>query len=421
MKSTSPTARVLGASLAGTAIEFYDFFIYATAASLVFGSLFFPASSPTAGLMLSYATFSVAFIARPLGAFVFGHFGDRVGRKSTLVASLLLMGGSTVLIGVLPTYEAIGVFAPLLLCILRFGQGFGLGGEWGGAALLAVENAPPNYRARYGMFPQLGAPLGFIAANGLFLLIGALVSADQFLSWAWRVPFIASAALLVVGLWVRLKISETPEFVAALKASPPERVPLGVLLQSHIGATVCGIFSTVTAMAIFYLTTVFSLGYGVGTLGYSRQAFLSVLLLSIPFLAIGIVVAGYLADHRGSRTVMIGGCAAAAVLGFFVGPMLGSGSIVTVWAFLALAFFIMGLCYGPLGAWLPRLFPPHVRYTGASITFSVGALIGGGVSPIAMQALAQTGELNRVGWLLTVAGILGLVAVLSRKPEDVNR
>ncbi len=415
MTSGTSTARILGASLAGTAIEFYDFFIYATAASLVFGALFFPQSSPTAGLMLSYATFSVAFIARPLGAFVFGHFGDRIGRKSTLVASLLLMGGSTVLIGVLPTYEAIGVFAPLLLCILRFGQGLGLGGEWGGAALLAVENAPPKYRARYGMFPQLGAPLGFVTANGLFLLLGAVVSTEQFMSWAWRVPFIASAALLIVGLWVRLTISETPEFIAALKASPPERVPLGVLLRSHIGATLGGIFSTVAAFAIFYLTTVFSLGYGVGTLGYSRQQFLGVLLLSIPFLAVGIIAAGYLSDRRNPREVLIGGSAAAALLGFCVGPMLGSGSLTIVWAFLSLSFAIMGLCYGPLGAWLPRLFPPQVRYTGASVTFSVGALIGGGVSPIAAQWLAQTGDLSRVGWLLTAAAVLSLVAVLVNK------
>ena len=207
--------RVLAASLIGTAVEFYDFYIYATAASLVFGPLFFPATSPAAQLMAAYGSLALAFFARPLGAAVFGHYGDRIGRKATLVTSLMLMGGSTLAIGFLPTYQAIGWWAPMILCILRFGQGFGLGGEWGGAALLAVENAPPGWRARFGMFPQLGAPVGFLAANGLFLILGVFLTDKDFFAWGWRLPFLGSAVLVFLGLWVRLKLSETPEFAAA--------------------------------------------------------------------------------------------------------------------------------------------------------------------------------------------------------------
>src|SRR6188768_2284736 len=208
--------RVLLASLVGTSVEFYDFYIYATAAALVFGPLFFPASEPSMQLLASYASLGVAFVARPLGAWAFGHYGDRIGRKSTLVASLLLMGGSTLLIAFLPTYATAGWFAPLLLCILRFGQGFGLGGEWGGAALLAVENAPPGWRGRFGVVPQLGAPVGFLAANGFFLLLGLMLTPQQFLEWGWRLPFLASALLVALGLWVRLKLTETPAFASAV-------------------------------------------------------------------------------------------------------------------------------------------------------------------------------------------------------------
>ena len=265
MSDTTPPAshrRILAASLLGTAVEFYDFYIYATAASLVFGKLFFPQASASAQLMSAYATFALAFFARPLGAAVFGHFGDRLGRKSTLVASLMLMGGSTLAIAFLPTYAQAGWVAPFLLCVLRFGQGFGLGGEWGGAALLAVENAPPGWRARFGMFPQLGAPVGFIAANGLFLLLGVLLTPEQFLAWGWRIPFLLSIVLVGVGLWVRLKLTETPAFAAALKEAPPAKAPLGELLRDFPLQTLAGTFAVVCCFAIFYLTTAFALGYG---------------------------------------------------------------------------------------------------------------------------------------------------------------
>ncbi len=406
------TGRVLAASLVGTAVEFYDFYVYATAASLVFGPLFFPRSSESAQLLASYSSFALAFIARPLGAAVFGHFGDRIGRKSTLVASLLIMGSSTTLIGLLPTYEMVGWLAPLCLCLLRFGQGFGLGGEWGGAALLAVENAPEGWRARFGMFPQLGAPVGFILANGLFLVLGAVLTPTQFTSWGWRLPFLASAALVGVGLWVRLKLSETPAFAAAMAEAAPLDVPLADVVRQYPRETIAGTFAVVACFALFYLATAFALGYGTGTLHYPRSTFLGVLLAAIVSLAVGIVIAGVWSDRTSPRRVLVCGCVAALVVAGLLAPMLGSGSLVTIWLFLSLALFTMGFVYGPLGAYLPELYPARVRYTGASLAFNVGGILGGGLAPLLAQTLAERGGLGLVGVYLGAAATLSLLALL---------
>jgi len=407
------TRRVLGASLVGTAVEFYDFYIYATAASLVLGPLFFPSVSAAAQLLSAYATFAVAFFARPVGAAFFGHFGDRIGRKSTLVASLMTMGGSTVLIGVLPTYGQVGWWAPALLCLLRFGQGFGLGGEWGGAALLAVENAPPGWRARFGMFPQLGAPVGFIAANGLFLLLGLLLTPEQFRAFGWRIPFILSAILVAVGLWVRLKLTETPAFRAALEAEPPHPAPLGEVLTRHPLATLGGTFTVVACFAIFYLTTAFALGYGVGTLKYGREGFLGLQLGAILFMAAGILVAGWWSDKTSPRRVLMAGCIGTAAAGFAMPALFVAGQPVLVFAFLALALFLMGLVYGPLGAFLPSLFPTRVRYSGASIAFNVGGILGGGLTPFIAVALAARGGLAPVGLYLSGAALVSFAALFA--------
>jgi MFS family permease len=414
MAETTQTAshrRILAASLVGTAVEFYDFYIYATAASLVFGKLFFPAASSSAQLMSAYATFALAFFARPMGAAVFGHFGDRIGRKSTLVASLLLMGGSTVAIAFLPTYAQAGWIAPFLLCVLRFGQGFGLGGEWGGAALLAVENAPPGWRARYGMFPQLGAPVGFIGANGLFLLLGLGLTPEQFEAWGWRIPFLLSVVLVGVGLWVRLKITETPAFVEALKEAPPSHAPIAELLKRHPLETIAGTFAVVACFAIFYITTAFALGYGTTELGYTRQTFLGVQLGAIGFMAAGIIWAGWWADKSNPRRVLMAGCIATVAGGALLGPMMEAGSLVLIWGYLSLALVMMGLVYGPLGAFLPGLFPARVRYTGASLAFNIGGIIGGGLTPMAAQALADQGGLAPVGGYLAAAAAVSLVAL----------
>lgn len=403
--------RILTASLAGTAIEFYDFYIYATAASLVFGPLFFPASSPSAQLLAAYASFGIAFFARPVGAIAFGHFGDRIGRKSTLVASLLLMGGSTFLIAFLPTYTMAGWLAPFLLCVLRFGQGFGLGGEWGGAALLAVENAPPGWRARFGMAPQLGAPIGFILANGLFLLLGLALSEEQFLNWGWRVPFVLSAALVAVGLWVRLRIGETPAFQ---EVERPAAVPLAEVVRTHPGALIAGTFAAIACFAFFYIATAFALGYGTTTLKIAREDFLQLQLVAILFLAAGILTSGWWADAKSPRFVLAAGCLIGVPTGLLLGPLMGGGQ-GTILLFLSLALFVMGLLYGPLGAWLPSLFPARVRYTGVSIAFNMGGIFGGALTPFAAQALADKGGLFWVGAYLALAAAVSLTGLLWTK------
>jgi metabolite-proton symporter len=409
--------RILTASLVGTAVEFYDFYIYATAASLVFGPLFFPSDNPSAQLLAAYASFAVAFIARPIGALVFGHFGDRIGRKSTLVASLLVMGGSTLAIAFLPTHASVGTLAPILLCLLRFGQGFGLGGEWGGAALLAVENAPPGWRGRFGIFPQLGAPVGFIAANGLFLLLGLWLSNGEFTAWGWRLPFLFSAVLVGVGLWVRLKLTETPAFAAMAAHGPPPSVPIAELMRDHWRATLGGTLGVIACFALFYLSTAFALGYGTTTLGYARETFLGVQLFAILFLAAGILLSGWLSDRFDPRRVLIGGGLAAIVVGLLLAPLMGSGSLLLVGVFLSLALFVMGFVYGPLGAWLPGLFPARVRYTGASMAFNLGGILGGGLAPIVAQKLADAGGLGWVGGYLAAAAAASLVGVIAlRRP-----
>lgn len=405
--------RILTAALVGTAVEFYDFYIYATAAALVFGPLFFPSTSDTAQLLSAYASFGLAFVARPVGAAAFGHFGDRIGRKSTLVASLMLMGGSTLLIAFLPTYQQIGWWAPLLLCILRFGQGFGLGGEWGGAALLAVENAPEGWRGRFGTAPQMGAPIGFIAANGLFLLLGVFLTPEQFRDWGWRLPFLASALLVGLGLWVRLKVSETPAFERVLEEGPPPSVPLGEMARHHAGAVLRGTLAVVACFAIFYIATAFALGYGTTRLGHAKQAFLGVQLVAILFMAAGILIAGWWSDRSTPRRVLMWGCAGTIVAGALLAPLM-AGPLLYAGLFLSLALFVMGFVYGPVGAWLPDQFPARVRYTGASIAFNVGGVIGGALTPFAAQALSAQG-LGWVGAYLAAAGVLSLVGLAASR------
>ncbi len=416
--SAPSNRRILFASLVGTSVEFYDFYIYATAAALVFGPLFFPSSDPGMEMLLSYASLGTAFIARPVGAWVFGHYGDRIGRKSTLVASLMMMGGSTLLIAFLPTYATAGIWAPILLNILRFGQGFGLGGEWGGAALLAVENAPPGRRGRYGMVPQLGAPVGFIAANGLFLILGTMMTTDQFFAWGWRIPFLLSIILVGVGLWVRLKITETPAFAAVLEEGPPPAVPMGELLRDHWKVTVGATFGVIACFAVYYLSTAFALGYATKTLGIDRQVFLSMQIGAIMFMALGICLAGLWSDRIGAGRVLIYGTMAAIVTGLLLAPALESGSLAIIFIGLSVALFVMGFVYGPLGAWLPSLFPTRVRYTGVSMTFNVAGIVGGGLTPVAAQALSDYGGLIWVGVYLAAASSISLVALLALGARD---
>jgi len=413
-------SRILTASLVGTTVEFYDFYIFATATALVFGPLFFPAATPMVQSISAFMVFGLAFLARPLGAVVFGHFGDRVGRKSTLVASLLLMGGSTLAIGFLPTYAffepfGCGWLAPLLLCVLRFGQGFGLGGEWGGAALLATENAPPGWESRFGSAPQFGAPLGFLAANGLFLALGVLLGKDQFIAWGWRIPFLVSAVLVALGLWVRTRLSETPAYRAALEQAPPPSVPIARLFAHHAGAVLAGSAGVVLAFTIFYLATAYALAQGTGVLGYDREQFLGVQLAANLFLALGILVSAVLSDRKSPRWMMIVAAVAAIFVGLLFGAGLNSGSLLLVFATMAGAQFVMGLTYGPVGSWLPTLFPVTVRYSGISVAFNVGGIIGGAVMPIVAKMMAEAGHGLLVGGLIALAGLLSLIGVVLSK------
>ena len=411
-------ARILTAALVGTAVEFYDFYIYATAAALVFGPLFFPSSSATAQTMFAFMSFGVAFLARPIGAVAFGHFGDRVGRKATLVASLLLMGGSTLAIAFLPTYAMVGWIAPALLCIMRFGQGFGLGGEWGGAALLAVENAPKGWEARFGAAPQLGAPVGFLAANGLFLILGAVLSDADFAAWGWRIPFLASAVLVGVGLWVRLRIGETAAFREAVAHEAPVPVPFARLISRHGGAVLAGSAGVVACFAIFYLATAFALAQGAGPLGYAREEFLGVQLCANVFLALGILAAAVHADRTSPRRTLILGALLAVVIGTLFGGGLASGSLLVVFLTLAVSLFVMGLCYGPLGAWLPTLYPPLVRYSGISVAFNAGGIVGGALTPLVAQAMAGAGQVHFVGLLISAAGTLTLAGIAAARAHQ---
>jgi metabolite-proton symporter len=413
-------ARILIASLAGTTIEFFDFYIYATAAVLVFPKLFFPSSDATAATLQSLATFALAFFARPVGSVFFGHFGDRIGRKTTLVAALLTMGVSTVLIGFLPTYASIGMAAPLLLALCRLGQGLGLGGEWGGAVLLATENAPPGKRAWYGMFPQLGAPLGFLCSGGMFLLLSLFLSNDQFLSFGWRLPFMASSALVLVGLYVRLKITETPAFLLAITQRERVDIPVLTVFSKHSRALILGTLIAVATFVLFYLLTVFCLSWGTTHLGYNRNQFLVIQLAGVLFFAVTIPCSAILADRIGRRATLISVSLGIVVFGFFLGPLFSAGSW-GVLATLILGFSLMGMTYGPLGTLLSELYPTAVRYTGSSVSFNMAGIVGASLAPYIATTLAVRYGLGAVGYYLSAAALISLIAVaLSRVPPHVE-
>jgi len=406
------TRRVLFASLAGTTIEFFDFYIYATAAVLVFPKLFFPAGDPASATLQSLATFALAFFARPIGSAVFGHFGDRIGRKATLVAALLTMGISTVVIGLLPTYASIGVFAPLLLALCRFGQGLGLGGEWGGAVLLAIENAPPGKRAWYGMFPQLGAPIGFLCSSGVFLVLTEWLDDAQFFAFGWRIPFLLSALLVAVGLYVRLKLTETPAFLRAIENDERVRVPMFSVFARHARVLVLGMFAALATFVLFYLMTVFSLSWGTSALGYARKDFLELQMIGVLLFAVGIPLSAVAADRRGARAVLIAATIAILAFGVLFEPLFAAGNVTRVLVFLALGLFLMGLTYGPLGTALAELFPTAVRYTGASLAFNLAGIVGASLAPYIATWLATHYGLRYVGYYLSVAAILTLMALL---------
>lgn len=412
-------AQVLFASLIGTTVEFFDFYIYATAAVIVFPKLFFPASDATAATLASLATFAIAFIARPIGSAVFGHFGDRIGRKATLVLALSTMGLSTFAIGVLPTYRVAGVVASLLLALCRFGQGIGLGGEWGGAVLLATENAPPGKRAWYGMFPQLGAPIGFFFSSSIFLALSARLSPAQFLSFGWRLPFLASGLLVLLGLYVRLTITETPVFAAAMERREAVRVPIFSVVKSHFGVLVAGTFVCLATFVLFYLMIVFTLSWAVSALHYSKNEFLRMQLIGVAFFALMIPLAAAIAE-RGRKPFMIAVSVGIVIYGFFFARMFQAGHTGAT-AMLIVGLSLMGLTYGPLGTVLSELFPTAVRYTGSSFAFSIAGVLGASFTPYIAAKLAARYGLQYVGYYLSAAAVLtivGLSAIRETKNEN---
>src|SRR5690606_24509873 len=363
-------------------------------------------------MLASFATFSIAFFARPVGAVVFGHFGDRVGRKATLVAALMTMGLSTIAIGLLPTWHSVGVIAPLLLALCRFGQGLGLGGEWGGAVLLATENAPPGKKAWFGMFPQLGAPIGFILSTLSFIVLGQLMNEGQFMAWGWRIPFIASALLVIVGLWMRLKITETPEFKRAIDRAERVQAPALTLVAHHKFALLTGTLAGLATFVLFYLMTVFARGWGTPAMGYTREQFLPIQLLGVCFFGLFIPLAALAADRWGQGRTLLATTVAIALFGLILAPLFGSGGMVGVIAFFIIGFSLMGCTYGPLGAALARPFPTAVRYTGASMTFNLAGILGASLAPYAATWLAGHYGLQAVGAYLTVAALLTALALI---------
>jgi len=413
--TTNPVRRILVASLTGTTIEFFDFYIYATAAVLVFPKLFFPAADPTSSTLQSLATFALAFFARPLGAALFGHFGDRKGRKATLVAALMTMGPSTVAIGLLPGYQTIGIMAPILLCLFRFCQGLGLGGEWGGAVLLAIENAPQGKKAWYGMFPQLGAPIGLLFSTGIFFILERVMKNQQFLDFGWRIPFIASALLVFVGLYVRLKITETPDFVNIIEKNERVKVPVKDVFVKHPKALILGTLASVTTFLLFYLMNVFTLSWGTSALQYSKASFLVAQMISVLFFGICIPISSIIADRYGRANMLIIATALIFLFGLIFSPLFSNGNWVITTIFLSLGMALMGLTYGPLGTALAGIFPAAVRYTGASLAFTLAGILGASLTPAIATKLATLYGLNYVGYYLSFAAAITFLALVTAR------
>ena len=442
----TPRRRIIMASLIGTTIEFYDFYIYATAAVSVFPILFFITEDDGAALLASMATFGAAFVARPLGAVLFGHLGDTIGRKATLVGALLTMGIATFLIGLLPTIYQIGLWAPAMLTVFRFCQGLGLGGEWSGAALLASETAKPGKRAQAAMWPQLGAPFGFILANGLFLILAWAYSydsnairalaaedidaalADPFLVWGWRFPFLLSIVMVGVGLYVRLRIEETPVFAKALENKEKAKVPVGEVFRKNWREIILGTFIMLATYGLFYLMTTWILSYAIaapgedGTegLGYNYMDFLVLQIVAIVFFAIFVPIAGRLADAFGRRRMLMATTAGIMIFGCTFGFWLsaeniGSGEDLNIWQmliFLCVGMSLMGLTFGPMSAYLPELFPTNTRYTGSGVAYNLSSILGAALTPFVAVWLVQAYAVWAVGLYLALLGALTMISLV---------
>ena len=417
-----PVKTVILASMMGTAIEFFDFYAYGTASAAYFPKVFFPQMTPLLATLLSLLTFGVAFVARPVGSFVFGHFGDRLGRKKTLVVSLLVMGVATVAIGFIPGYQSIGVGGALMLCLCRFVQGIGLGGEWSGAVLVATENAPADKRALYGAFPEVGAPIGFFICNGLFYVLEKMLTPAQMMSFGWRVPFWASSVLVVIGLYVRHRLQETPLFKLAQERDNTTRSPLKVVFKENWREILKGTFLMGATYAMFFTLTTWSLSFATTALGFSHSEFLLLLMAAIVEFAVLIMTTSVLADKVGRKKVLMTASVALVVFSLVFPYFLeGQHNMVGMLLFLGLGFVVMGTLYGPVGAVLPELFPTKVRYSGAGITYNLAAVVGAAVAPTITTWLISTFGLHYAGMYMFVLAVVSVVAwALTPETKDVD-
>ncbi|MDD7968947.1 MFS transporter [Actinomycetospora lemnae] len=402
---------IFAASFVGTSIEWYDYYIFGTAAALVFGSLFFPQFSSVAGTLAAFGTFAVGFVARPLGAAVIGHFGDRIGRKAMLVLTLLLTGGATALIGVLPTYAAIGIAAPLLLVLLRLLQGFGVGGEWGGAVLIATEHASSRRRAVYGSFAQFGVPIGVLTSNLAFLAVAGLPD-ESFRSWGWRIPFLLSVVLVVVGFVVRSRLQDAPEFEQVKQRRETSTVPVADLLRRHPKVLALASLASIAPPAVGYTVIVYMLSYGTTALDYERTTLLTLIMLSTVVWVATIVVAAVLSDRFGSRRVFVVGALTAVVWPLPMFALVNTGSAALAGLAFAVAAIVQGIMAGAQGGLFAEIFPVRVRYSGISIAYQVGGMVGGAVTPLVATALfGATGSSTPIALYVTALSLLSLVAV----------
>ena len=418
--------KVAIAAMVGTAIEFFDYYIYAAAAVLVFNTQFFNSDDPVSNELLSLSTLALAFFARPIGSALFGHFGDKIGRKKTLVASLLLMGGSTVTIGLLPDYESIGIWATILLCLCRIGQGIGLGGEWGGAALVATENAPDGKRAWYGTFPQLGAPIGLFLANSSFFLVSYFFGTSALVEWAWRIPFISSIVLVAVGLYVRLSLHESHVFREAEEKGKKHAAPVSEVFKNHLKPLIIGTFIMTATYVLFYIMTAFAqiysksaptlspAGHPMG-LGIPSNTFTGLLLLSAIIFGIFVSISGIYADKIGRRKWLIYVTTGIGIFGLLMLVFLGNGTPTTVFAFLVVGMIFMGMTFGPMAALLPELFPTEVRYSGASLAYNFASIVGATIAATFAIKINAAYGLIGVGIYLAINAVITLIALFASK------
>ena len=422
-KKKNSTAEVVAASMVGTAIEFYDNYCYSIAAASYFGLIFFTdvaKSNPVLATLLAFVTFAVSFLARPFGSLLFGHFGDKLGRKKTLVAALMMMGIATFVVGLLPGYDVLGPASVVLLCACRAFQGVGLAGEWSGAALVATENAPKSKRALYGSFPNLGAPIGFFCAYGVNLVLDTVLTTDQMVAFGWRIPFLLSIFLVVVGLVVRLRMAETPVFQKAAAEDRVSKTPL-LDLRHHWKRVVLGTCAVSITYTLFYVLGTWSLSYGVSTLGFTQQQYLGMQMISVFFFAGFILVGCLTADKRGRKPVLVVGNVCTVLFALVAPMLLAAHSVLSVMVFLCVGFTCMGTIFGPCGSYLPELFPAKVRYSGAGLSYNLAAITGGAFAPTIASALVMNFGIQSLGWYLGGMALVALVALaFFRESKDVD-